>query len=111
MLNKRVYNDNLLFFQSKKGIVCVQIIYLCTTNLIEMLKTILITLLIVAICIALLSVKILFKKNGRFPNTHVSGSKALRKKGIGCVQSQDREAQKINPHSISERAKSTGEDE
>lgn len=76
-----------------------------------MLKTILITLLIVAICIALLSVKILFKKNGRFPNTHVSGSKALRKKGIGCVQSQDREAQKTNPHSISERVKSTVEDE
>jgi len=76
-----------------------------------MLKTILITLLIVAICIALLSVKILFKKNGRFPNTHVSGNKALRKKGIGCVQSQDREAQKINPHSISERVKSTDTDE
>ena len=51
-------------------------------------------MLIVAICIALLSVKILFQKNGRFPNTHVSGSKAMRKRGIGCVQSQDREAQK-----------------
>ena len=50
-----------------------------------MLKTLLITLLIVAICIALLSVKILFKKNGRFPNTHVSGSKAMRKRGIGCA--------------------------
>ena len=65
-----------------------------------MLKTLLITLLIVAICIALLSVKILFKKNGRFPNTHVSGSKAMRKRG---VQSQDREAQRINPHAIPER--------
>lgn len=67
-----------------------------------MLKTLLITLLIVAICIALLSVKILFKKNGRFL-THVSGSKAMRKRGIGCVQSQDREAQRINPHAIPER--------
>ena len=67
-----------------------------------MLKTILITMLIVAICIALLSVKILFQKNGRFPNTHVSGSKAMRKRGIGCVQSQDREAQKVNPHAIAE---------
>nr|VTZ54960.1 hypothetical protein [uncultured bacterium]VTZ54977.1 hypothetical protein [uncultured bacterium]VTZ55026.1 hypothetical protein [uncultured bacterium]VTZ55202.1 hypothetical protein [uncultured bacterium]VTZ55278.1 hypothetical protein [uncultured bacterium] len=47
--------------------------------------------------------KILFKKNGRFPNTHVSGSKAMRKRGIGCVQSQDREAQRINPHAIPER--------
>ena len=68
-----------------------------------MVETILITLLIVAICIALLSVKILFKKNGRFPNTHVSGSKAMRKRGIECVQSQDREAQRINPHAIPER--------
>ncbi|MDL2291916.1 hypothetical protein LJB80_02055 [Bacteroides sp. OttesenSCG-928-F21] len=59
-----------------------------------MVDTILITLLIVAICLVLLAVKILFLKDGKFPNTHVSGNKALRKRGIGCVQSQDREAQK-----------------
>lgn len=57
-----------------------------------MFETILITVLIVAICIALLAIGILIKKNGKFPNTHVSGNKAMRKKGIGCVQSQDREA-------------------
>lgn len=68
-----------------------------------MFKTILITLLIVAISVALLSVKIILKKNGRFPNTHVSGSKAMREKGIGCIQSQDREAQRANPHAIAER--------
>ena len=68
-----------------------------------MLKIILFTLLIVAICMALLSVKILLKKNGRFPNSHISGNKAMRKQGIGCVQSQDREAQKENPHAIPER--------
>lgn len=68
-----------------------------------MLKIILFTLLIVAICMALLSVKILLKKNGRFPNSHVSGNKAMRKRGIGCVQSQDHEAQKENPHAIPER--------
>ena len=45
-----------------------------------MLDTILITVLIVAICIALLSIGIFLK--GKFPNTHVSGNKALRKKGI-----------------------------
>lgn len=75
-----------------------------------MVKTILITMLIVAICIALLSVKILFKKNGRFPNTHVSGSKAMRKREIGCVQSQDREAQIPNPHAIAERRHSEQQD-
>ena len=42
-----------------------------------MLDTILITVLIVAICIALLSIGIFLK--GKFPNTHVSGNKALPK--------------------------------
>ena len=59
-----------------------------------MLDTILITLLIVAICIVLLGVKVFFVKGGRFPNGHVSGNKAMRDRGIGCVQSQDREAQR-----------------
>lgn len=68
-----------------------------------MLKTILITLLIVAISMAFLSIKVILKKNGRFPNTHVSGNKAMRERGIGCVQSQDREARKANPHAVAER--------
>ena len=53
-----------------------------------MLDTILITLLIVAICIVLLGVKVFFVKGGRFPNGHVSGNKAMRDRGIGCVQSR-----------------------
>lgn len=57
-----------------------------------MLVTLLTSLLIVAICIALLAVKILFVRGGKFPNTHISGNKAMRDRGIGCVQSQDREA-------------------
>lgn len=76
-----------------------------------MLKTILITMLIVAICIALLAIKIIFQKNGRFPNTHVSGSKAMRERGIGCVQSQDRDAQKANPHAVAERGRPEEETE
>jgi hypothetical protein len=58
-----------------------------------MLNTIGITLLIVAISLLLLGVKVFFVKDGTFPNGHVSGNPALRKKGIGCAQSQDREAQ------------------
>lgn len=67
-----------------------------------MLHTILITLLIVAICVVLLGVKVFFVKGGRFPNSHVSGSKAMRDRGIGCVQSQDREAQHKRRFSIDE---------
>ena len=68
-----------------------------------MLKILLITLLIVAISIPLLAIKIILKKNGRFPNIHVSGSKHMRQRGIGCVQSQDRAARKLNAHAISEK--------
>ena len=67
-----------------------------------MLETILIAVLIVALCVGLLGVRIFFVKGGKFPNSHVSGSKALRKRGIGCVQSQDREAQRKPRFSIVE---------
>lgn len=71
-----------------------------------MLKTLIITMLIVTICIALLAVKIIFTKGGTFPNTHVGGSKAMREKGIKCVQSQDREARMANRYAVSERTRS-----
>ena len=51
----------------------------------------------------LLCIGILFKR--KFPNTHVSGNKEMRKRGIGCVQSQDREARKENPQRKAEREK------
>lgn len=59
-----------------------------------MLDTVLITVLIVAICIVLLGVKVFFVKGGKFPSGHVSGNKAMRERGIGCAQSQDRAAQR-----------------
>lgn len=56
-----------------------------------MLTTILFTVIILVICVVLLSVKVLFKKGGRFPNTHIDGNRALGKKGIHCARTQDRE--------------------
>ncbi|MDR0892158.1 MAG: hypothetical protein LBN24_06040 [Mediterranea sp.] len=58
-----------------------------------MVETILVTLLIVAISLLLLGIRVFFTKDGKFPNEHVSHNEALRSKGIGCAQSQDREAQ------------------
>jgi hypothetical protein len=40
----------------------------------------------------MLCIRIIIKKNGRFPNTHVEGNPALREKGIKCVRAQDFEA-------------------
>lgn len=69
-----------------------------------MLKIFLITLLIIAVCMILLCISIILKKNGRFPKTHVSANKAMRVRGIGCVQSQDFAMRKKNPHAIAERS-------
>ena len=67
-----------------------------------MFKTLLFTLLIIAISIALLAIKIIIKKNGRFPNTHVDGNKEMRRRGIKCVQSQDKDARRSNPMAVKE---------
>jgi hypothetical protein len=53
-----------------------------------MLKVFLITLAFVATAISLLGIGVFFFKR-KFPNLHVGGNKALNKKGIYCVQTQD----------------------
>lgn len=54
-----------------------------------MLQTLLFSVLIIAFCVLMLSVKIFFRKP--FVNSHVSGNKAMREKGIHCAQAQDQE--------------------
>ncbi len=68
-----------------------------------MLKVFLFTVIILGVCMLFLCIRILLKKNGRFPNTHVSSSKAMRQRGVGCAQSQDYMARVPNPHAIKER--------
>ena len=75
------------------------------TNITEMFKTLLITLLIIAISFALLAITIIIKKNGKFPNTHVGGNREMRKRGIKCVQSQDKDARRKNPMRVSESSR------
>ena len=48
--------------------------------------------IIIAASVVLLSVKVLLKKGGRFPNTHIEGNRALGKKGIFCAKTMDRMA-------------------
>lgn len=70
-----------------------------------MLKTFILCTAILFVCMLLLGVRILFCKNGQFVKTHVSQSKAMRQRGVTCVQSQDRAARTANPHAISEKSK------
>lgn len=50
-----------------------------------MLKIILLALGLLAIAFAGMAITILIKKNGKFPNTHISQNKALKKEGIQCA--------------------------
>ena len=59
----------------------------------------------------LMSVTILFKKNGRFPNTHVCGNKHLRQRGITSAQTQDKEAQRENKMAVKESRRRESDNE
>ena len=56
----------------------------------------LLSVLIIAICMVLFCVKLIFKKNSKFSSQHVHDNPGLRKQGIHCVVDQDREAREAN---------------
>ena len=57
-----------------------------------MIETLLLSMLIIAIAVALLCVKLIVRKNGKFSSQHIHDNPTLRKLGIHCVIEQDREA-------------------
>ena len=61
-----------------------------------MIETLILSVLIIAISMALFCVKLIFKKNGRFSSQHVHDNPGRRKQGIHCVMDQDREARERN---------------
>ncbi len=61
-----------------------------------MLESLLLSVLIIAIALALLLVKVLIRKNGSFSSQHIHDSEAMRARGIHCVIDQDREAREAN---------------
>ena len=38
-----------------------------------------------------MSIRVMLRKDGRFPDTHIGNNKALREKGIFCARTQDEE--------------------
>ena len=56
-----------------------------------MVEILLFTSLIIAISMAFLCVKVLFKRNGSFSSQHIHDSEAMKERGIHCVMEQDRE--------------------
>lgn len=58
--------------------------------LMNILVVIGVAVLMVGIAFALMAIRMLIKKGGKFPNTHVSGNKYLRSQGVSCATSYDR---------------------
>ena len=51
--------------------------------------TFLTVIILTGLSVVLLSVRVILKKDGTFSSQHLSQSKAMRKRGIGCIQSED----------------------
>lgn len=60
----------------------------------ELVKVILLAAGVFGIGILGMAINILLKKGGKFPNTHVSGNRYLKRNGIYCAQTQDKLEQK-----------------
>ena len=56
----------------------------------------LLSVLIIAICMALFCVKVIFKKNGKFSSQHVHDNPGLRNQAFLCLVDQDPEAREAN---------------
>ncbi len=59
----------------------------------KMMETLLLSVLIIAIAVALLCVKLLVRRQGTFTSIHIHDSKAMKERGIDCVAEQDKAAQ------------------
>ena len=64
------------------------------------MKELLITILALLVAMALLSVRILLKKGGKFSSQHISENKRMKQDGIHCATSQDREARRKKKNKI-----------
>ena len=68
-----------------------------------MAEIIAISTLIIAISMAFLCIKLVFRKDGRFSSQHIHDSEAMRERGIHCVMDQDREQRMGNSLAVNER--------
>ncbi len=62
---------------------------LYSTNIVKMWNVLIFTAGIIALSVILLGIKVFFVKGGKFPSSHISDSKPLKKRGITCAVSTD----------------------
>ncbi|MDR2469252.1 MAG: hypothetical protein LBD27_02065 [Tannerella sp.] len=47
--------------------------------------------IILAGCVVLMSIRVMLRRDGRFPDTHIGNNRALKERGIFCARTQDEE--------------------
>ncbi len=77
----------------------------CAQSYKKMTETLIITVLIIAIAVLLLSAKVILKKNGSFASQHIHDSEAMKSKGIHCVMDQDREMRTRSHNAVNEKSR------
>ena len=70
-----------------------------------MIEKIVIGTLIIAIAVAFLCIKVIFKRHGSFTSMHIHDSKPMRERGIHCVLDQDREMRMKSRLAVKEKVK------
>ena len=58
-----------------------------------MIQAFVVSAILLIIGVLILGFKIFFIKDGQFPNVHIGGNEGLKKEGVACATTQDREAQ------------------
>lgn len=53
------------------------------------MKTLLFAIVLVALAMLGLGITMLFKKGGRFPETHVGHNKEMKKRGVSCALNEN----------------------
>ena len=71
----------------------------------KMIGKIVIITLIIAISMAFLCVKVIFKRGGSFSSQHIHDSQAMKERGIHCVMDQDREMRTKSRFAVNEKSK------
>ena len=56
----------------------------------EILKVVLLAVVVMILVMIGLAIQIIFKKGGKFPNTHIGANKHLKARGVTCAQTFDK---------------------
>jgi len=59
----------------------------------KMIQAFIVSAILLIIGVLILGFRIFFIKDGQFPNIHIGGNEGLKKEGVPCATTQDREAQ------------------